>query len=83
VTRVLVPGPENVVPRIAEGQTWRFGRRLEVRVDQIVAGGNGDGEDLVYFGPIDGRGRLRFTFRLGALDFVRAVSRYGGRLKTE
>lgn len=75
--------PHDIVPRIAKGQIWQFGRRLEVLISQVITGGADDGEDLVYFGPVDGRGKTRFSVWLDALSFARAVFRYNGRLKTK
>lgn len=80
----IVVGPEDVFPRVAAGQVWRFGRRLEVGIDQVIRGGDaGDagGDDLVYFGPLDGCGKIKFQFRLGATRFLALAARFGGRLR--
>lgn len=77
----IIVGPEDVLPRIAAGQVWRFGRRLEVGIDQVIRGGDTGGDDLVYFGPLDGRGKIKFQFRLGATRFLALAARFGGWLR--
>lgn len=75
---LLVVEPRDVMPRLVEGTVWEFGRRLRVGIDQVIPGGNGGGDDLVYFGPLTARGQLRATVRCGAVEFFAIAKKYGG-----
>lgn len=65
-----------VLPRIEKGQTWLF-YRCRVRVDQVVVTPS---ETIIYFGPVDARGKLGATARLTLEDFANRIETWGAKL---